>query len=142
MISLACIATLSRGLGLLHPDVTMHSRATALIHGVYGLMMYCLEFWQHHVLSYAASGGDISSDSALMKSLLELWSTHDRIRKAKNHMEIDIHAVATTSTLPSLDARLQLIKNPAVFALLYETLKLRHAAQEEILRDGKGKYMF
>jgi hypothetical protein len=113
----------------------------SILHGVYGLMMYALEFWPHHVLSYATSGGDMSSNSTLVGSLLALWSTHERIGRTLSHKEVQAYAVATIVIPKPLDTRLQLIKNLPVSALVYETLKLRLASQEEVANGGKGKSM-
>lgn len=141
MISLACVSTLSRGLGLLDPDIAPNSRTTSIVHGVYGLIRYSLEFWQHHVLSYAECGGDMSSDSMLTKFLLDLWSTHEQIRRLKHHGETNVQTVAAITNSASLDARMPLIKDSAILALLYESMQLRLKSQEEKSRDGKGKYM-
>jgi hypothetical protein len=141
LISMTCVATLSRGLELLDPDVDAHSRSISILHGVYGLMIYALEFWSHHVLSYAASGGDMSSNSMLIGVLLTLWSTHERIRSTKSHNGMQAYAVAATMNSKPLDTRLQLIAHLPVSALVYETLQLRLASREEVESDGNGKSM-
>ncbi|PVI02267.1 hypothetical protein DM02DRAFT_702449 [Periconia macrospinosa] len=138
IISSTCVATLSRGLELLHPDLAVQSRMITITRGVYGLMMYSLEFWQHHVLSYAEKGGDLSADSTLTQSLLTLCSTHERIQKAKKRVERSDNVVAAMTSPTSLDVRLPLIKHPAIHELLYESLQLRHASKEHSSLDGKG----
>lgn len=102
-------------------------------------MLYALEFWQQHILAYAANGGDVTSDTLLFRALIELWSTHGRISEATSHKTIGTEAVAKKSESISLDTRLQLIANLPVSTLVCETLQLRLSSEEEVVGDGKGK---
>jgi len=102
-------------------------------------MMYALEFWQQHILSYAASGGDLSSNAVLIKHLVSFWSTHERIRSATHDSGINAHVVDATVTSEPQDARLQLIAHLDIFAFVSDTLQLRLASQNESSSDGKGK---
>jgi hypothetical protein len=104
-------------------------------------MMYALEFWQQHILSYAANGGDLSANAKLIQHLFSFWSQHERTKSAMHDSGIGTHVVDATVASEPQEARLHLVAHLPIHALIRDTLQLRLASQNEASTDGKGKSM-
>lgn len=106
-------------------------------------MRYALQFWPDHVLSYAANGGDLSTDAALIESLLALYTLHEKIQTATCHTQDHDDTVDTTlpdtSSEPD-DERLQKIAHLPIFEIIRDTLRLRLTSQHHNSSDGKGTF--
>lgn len=107
------------------------------------MMRYALQFWPDHVLSYAADGGDLCTDAALIKSLLALYTLHEKIQTATYHTQdhddtVDTKHTDTSSELD--DERLRKIAHLPIFAIIRDTLRLRLTSQNHDSSDGKGTF--
>ena len=131
-LAIISVVTLSKGLGLVRPDITDSEVLIQTVECTHRLLFYALEHWVEHCLQYADSSPSLHT--TFSRHLDHLHEKHSRLAQL-----LGMPSIATESPEEPDERLRKFIQTPAQ-ALIREQLVNSRLTSVQTCRDGEGSY--